>query len=236
MQVSDLGGASFASDRNREMVHHQSIRHVNFGGGIKGMEGYLKQEKLREKVEQMQDARAKAERYAAEKEMKKDSSSDQPHPPPWEAPPPPMGVQAMAEARITEALSAGVFDDLAGKGKPLTRDSSTETPWQVDAGQAALNRVLKVAGYKPKSVGAMERLKLTAEVLGKVLGRKINDGVDVQSALLDKDLNTAYDDKANAVKQYNQSLIVDQEQYGSGWPLVPAKIGTLEEHVRDALK
>ena len=49
---------------------------VNFGGGIKGMEGYLKQEKLREKVEQMQDARAKAERYASEREINSDGSSE----------------------------------------------------------------------------------------------------------------------------------------------------------------
>ena len=84
------------------------------------MEGFLKQEKLREKVEQMQDARAKAERYAATKDAKQNDDStnnpEQPHPPPWEAPPPPMGVQAMAEARITEAMNAGVLDNLAGKG------------------------------------------------------------------------------------------------------------------------
>ena len=74
------------------------------------MEGYLKQEKLREKVEQMQDARAKAERYVSEREAKSDgsSASDPAHPPPWEAPPPPMGVHAMAEAQIERAMRAGV--------------------------------------------------------------------------------------------------------------------------------
>lgn len=37
------------------------------GHGIKGMEGFLKQEKLREKVEQMHDARAKAEKYLSKR-------------------------------------------------------------------------------------------------------------------------------------------------------------------------
>ena len=202
------------------------------------MEGFLKQEKLREKVEQMQDARAKAERYVATKDAKQNDDStnnpEQPHPPPWEAPPPPMGVQAMAEARITEAMNAGVLDNLAGKGKPLARDASTETPWDVDAGNAALNRVLKAAGYKPASVDAMNRLKLKSEVLGKVLARF--DGANAHAALLDKDVKLAYREKESAAKEYNQSLIVDQEQYGSGWPLRPAKIGTLEEHMVDATR
>jgi len=132
-----------------------------------------------------------------------------------------------------------VLDDLPGKGKPLTHDQSTETPWDVDAGAAALNRVLKVAGYTPRSVTAMEKLKSTTEVLKKVLGLVLgkksegDDGNDdVNLALRDKNLQLAFGDKQAATRAYNTSLVVDQETYGAGWPLQPAKCGTLEEHVR----
>jgi hypothetical protein len=43
-------------------------------------------------------------------------------------------------------MSAGLLDNLAGKGQPIVRDPTAETPWDVDAGQAALNRILKTAG------------------------------------------------------------------------------------------
>jgi len=215
---------------------------VNFGGGIKGMEGYLKQEKLREKVEQMQDARAKAERYASEREINSDGSSerkkrDAAHPPPWEAPPPPLGVHAMAEAQIERALRSGALDDLAGKGKPLTSDPSTETPWDVDAGQAALNRVLKGAGFKPRSVEALEKLRGAALALETVLARSVLSGsaADFASAARRREVSEAYADKAEATRRYNSALVVDAESYGSGWPLMPANIGTLEEHVKAAM-
>lgn len=209
---------------------------VNFGGGIKGMEGFLKQEKLREKVEQMQDARAKAERYVSEREAKSDgSSASKPaHPPPWEAPPPPMGVHAMAEAQIERAMRAGAFDNMAGKGKPLASDPSTETPWDVDAGQAALNRVLKSAGYRPRSVEALEKLRSAAAALESVLARGVSSGsvTDLASAAGRREVSEAYREKAEATRQYNSALIVDAESYGSGWPLRPAKMATLEEHVK----
>ena len=58
------------------------------------MEGFFKQEKLRGKVEEALNAKAKAEQYLANKNV--DEAGDGMPPPPWEAPPPPVGVQAMA--------------------------------------------------------------------------------------------------------------------------------------------
>ena len=37
-----------------------------------------------------------------------------------------------------------------------------------------------------------------------------------------------------ATRQYNSALIIDAESFGSGWPLMPAKMATLEEHVKAA--
>jgi hypothetical protein len=37
-----------------------------------------------------------------------------------------------------------------------------------------------------------------------------------------------------ATRQYDSALIVDAESHGSGWPLRPAKMATLEEHVKAA--
>jgi hypothetical protein len=234
-----LGGGTSDRPMPRARASVAGARHVHFqGGGIKGMEGYFKQEKLREKVEQMRDARAKAERYASAKETNTSRVDEPAHPPPWEAPPPPLGVHAMAEAEIARAMRSGVLENLPGKGKPLASDPSTETPWEVDAGRAALNRVLKVAGYKPRSVEASEKVRTASLVLETVLAKAVRTGEvsSLRPAAGNTNIALAYEDKANAVKKYNSALIVDSESYGSGWPLMPAKIGTLEEHARDAMR
>ena len=48
---------------------------------------------------------------------------------------------------------------------------------------------------------------------------------DLSSAAGRREVSEAYREKAKA-------LIVDAESYGSGWPLRPAKMATLEEHVK----
>jgi hypothetical protein len=107
----------------------------------------------------------------------------------------------------------------------------------VDAGQAALNRVLKGAGFKPRSVEALEKLRGAALALETVLARSVSSGsvTDFASATQRREVSEAYADKAEATRRYNSALVVDAESYGSGWPLMPAKIGTLEEHVKAAM-
>jgi hypothetical protein len=57
---------------------------------------------------------------------------------------------------------------------------------------------------------------------------------DLASAAGRREVSEAYRKKAEATRQYNSALIVDAESYGSGWPLRPAKMATLEEHVKAA--
>ena len=116
------------------------------------------------------------------------------------------------------------------------RASFASTPWDVDAGQAALNRVLKSAGYRPRSVEALEKLRSAAAALESVLARGVSSGsvTDLASAAGRREVSEAYREKAEATRQYNSALIVDAESHGSGWPLRPAKMATLEEHVKAA--
>lgn len=98
------GGPAAASTARSSVVvghHHGTVaarRPMSFGGGagFKGMEGFFKQEKLKAKVEEALNAKAKAEEYLAKKKNdgRADGEDGMP-PPPWVAPPPPMGVQAM---------------------------------------------------------------------------------------------------------------------------------------------
>lgn len=73
-------------------------------------------------------------------------------------------------------MNAGVMDNLQGKGKPLTSDQSMDAPWGVDAGQAALNRVLKTAGYKPASVEAKEAIGRSRRALENALALALARG------------------------------------------------------------
>jgi hypothetical protein len=57
---------------------------------------------------------------------------------------------------------------------------------------------------------------------------------DLSPAAGRREVSEAYREKAEATRQYNSALIVDAESYGSGWPLRPAKMATLEEHVKAA--
>ncbi|RME33436.1 MAG: DUF1992 domain-containing protein [Gammaproteobacteria bacterium] len=58
-------------------------------------------------------------------------------------------LDQLAEARIVEAMEAGVFDDLPGAGKPLRLDDDSLVAPDL---RMAL-RVLKNAGYVPPEVG-----------------------------------------------------------------------------------
>jgi hypothetical protein len=57
---------------------------------------------------------------------------------------------------------------------------------------------------------------------------------DLSSAAGRREVSEAYRENTEATRQYNSALIVDAESYGSGWPLMPAKMVTLEEHVKAA--
>lgn len=204
------------------------------------MEGYLKQEKLKAKVEKALNAKAKAEEYLAKKEAEEAAGVDGLPPPPWEAPPPPMGVQAMAEAKIAAALNDGLLDDLQGKGRPLPRDPSSETPWNVDAGQAALNRMLKSAGFKPTSVEAREAVGKARRGLENALALAVARGADTLSALTHTPkgagARAAHRELETAVKAYNMAIVCDRESFGAAWPLQNAKAGDFEEHATRALR
>ena len=96
-----VGGAASSSSSLAPVALGSALRHMSaFGGGagFKGMEGFFKQEKLRGKVEEALNAKAKAEQYLAKKNVDEAAAEagDGMPPPPWEAPPPPVGVQAMA--------------------------------------------------------------------------------------------------------------------------------------------
>ena len=96
--------------RHAAMSWSRGRRHMGFGGGsgFKGMEGFFKQEKLKEKVNRALDAKAKAEQYLARRDLGEpiEGGHDGMPPPPWEAPPPPMGVAAMVRTRRTFVVVA----------------------------------------------------------------------------------------------------------------------------------
>ena len=84
-------------------------------------------------------------------------------------------LDALAEARIEEAIEAGAFDDLPGAGRPLELDDERFVPEEVRAAY----RILKRAGYAPPEVEARK------EIAGlTTLIRMLDDGKQRRSALL----------------------------------------------------
>jgi hypothetical protein len=63
-------------------------------------------------------------------------------------------LDALAEARIEEALAAGAFDDLPGAGRPLELDDDRLVPDELRAAY----RILKRAGFVPPEIEARKEL------------------------------------------------------------------------------
>src|SRR5438270_11971184 len=60
----------------------------------------------------------------------------------------------LVEQKIREAMKAGEFDDLEGKGRPVNLDAYFSTPEELRAGYA----VLKNAGVLPAEAGLLREI------------------------------------------------------------------------------
>lgn len=65
-----------------------------------------------------------------------------------------MLLDALAEARIAEAIASGEFDDLPGAGKPLDLDDDTLIAPELRAAY----RILKNAGFLPPELEARREI------------------------------------------------------------------------------
>ena len=71
-------------------------------------------------------------------------------------------LDALAEARIEQAMREGAFDDLPGAGRPLAVDDDLLVPEEVRAAY----RVLRNAGFVPPEIDARrERAHLMALIV-----------------------------------------------------------------------
>ena len=70
-------------------------------------------------------------------------------------------LDALAEARIEEAIAAGAFDDLPGAGRPLKLDDDRFVPVELRAAY----RILKQAGFVPPEVEARRELAALSALL-----------------------------------------------------------------------
>jgi hypothetical protein len=70
-------------------------------------------------------------------------------------------LDALAEARIEEALAAGAFDDLPGAGRPLELDDDRLVPEEVRAAY----RILRRAGFVPPEVEARKEMASLARLI-----------------------------------------------------------------------
>ncbi len=66
-----------------------------------------------------------------------------------------MSFEKIAEAKIREALEAGEFDNLSGKGKPLDLEAYFATPADLRLGYS----VLKSAGCVPPEIELMREIE-----------------------------------------------------------------------------
>ena len=87
----------------------------------------------------------------------------------------PLLLDALAEARIEEAIAAGAFDDLPGAGRPLELEDDRLVPEDVRAAY----RVLKRAGFVPPEVDARRELATLSKLLAT-----LDDAAERQRALV----------------------------------------------------
>ena len=108
----------------------------------------------------------------------------------------------------------------------------------MDAGQAALNRVLKNAGYKPASVEAREEMARERQRRDALIARAVSSGAtlhDLASSPRGTEASAAHTALERATKFYNSALIIDRENHGSAWPLQQSRVETFSDAVSVAL-
>ncbi len=69
--------------------------------------------------------------------------------------------EALAERSVQEAVEAGVFDDLPGKGKPL----QFEAPTGISYAEMIANKILQNAGVLPEWIQAQKDLEYETSTL-----------------------------------------------------------------------
>lgn len=221
--------------------------------GTKGRDG-MRQQLLQDKLQKVSAARDEAEGYKERMDEARKAAIARGSrlaeaidfdavtggtPPPWVAPPPPVGIEFLVEAQIEQSISRGVLANLEGKGKPIARDPHTDSCFGGDSGQAALNRMLKTAGFRPPSVEAREEMQRARSRLNEELNRAVAHRPVTASEFINCPRGTvarlAHAEYHSAVKAYNSAVLADREQFGSAWPLHNAAAKTLEEAVSAAL-
>jgi hypothetical protein len=70
-------------------------------------------------------------------------------------------LNQIAEARITEAMARGEFDNLPGSGRPLSLDDDRLVPKSLRAGF----RILKNAGYLPPELEIRQEIRRIEQLL-----------------------------------------------------------------------
>jgi hypothetical protein len=66
----------------------------------------------------------------------------------------PMSFEQIAEERIREAMAAGEFDDLPGRGRPIDLDGYFATPADIRLGYS----LLKSGGFVPEEVELLREI------------------------------------------------------------------------------
>lgn len=84
-------------------------------------------------------------------------------------------LDALAEARIEEAIAAGALDDLPGVGRPLELDDERFVPEEVRAAY----RILKRAGFVPPEVEARKEILALTTLIAT-----LEEGEERRSALV----------------------------------------------------
>lgn len=103
----------------------------------------------------------------------------------------------LAEARIKDAIDAGEFDNLAGRGRPLDLDGYFSAPSSLRAGFG----FLKSASVLPPEVSAMQEIASLRTQLETATGEHAN--------LLRKDLQMREVELAMALERVRHAMKVD---------------------------
>ena len=151
-----------------------------------------------------------------------------------------MYARASSESILHQRARRGALDNLEGKGKPLKQDPHGDSWYGHDAGQAALNRMLKTAGFKPPSVEARDEMKRARARSLAELERAVRSGNVAPGDLFDgacgAAARAAYAEYERTAKAYNNSVIADRENFGSSWPLQQLPATTFADDVSVALR
>merc|ERR1712176_1520476 len=124
-----------------------------------------------------------------------------------------------AEQKIRAWLESGGDQALDGSGAPLPERAEHNQMFTSDAGTGALNRALKDAGIKPPSITAAAELKTAEERVVNGLKYALRKDRGATSMDLEDAVRMAREHCAQLVRQYNAAVLLDQETFGSAWPL-----------------